>query len=351
MGETRLSGQEGAAYENGAESGIIVTVVVPNHNCAGYLEETLESIAKSQGIPLEVIVVDDASTDNSREILSRPFPWFQHFKVIYLEHNTGGPAKPRNIGIRSARGKYICFVDSDDLILPETLREAVAFHEQQPGLGLVFFDAIKFDDEHGNYPEPFLASYSCFRGIEKKQIGTDRFLIQAKQAHEALFYENYVQTPGVVTIRRDVFRHVGFFDESLSSAEDWDLWFRISKKYDIAFIDQVGLRYRVREGSIEHRGMNRLAMDRIRVLRKQLDTKDLPAAIRKQAIRLIAKNYYGVGFHHQSHGNMTEARRQYLNSLMKSASWRAAKGLLITFLGHDIYTGLKKIKYGAQEHT
>lgn len=329
----------------------VVTVVIPNYNCGRFIRETLESISNTHGISLEVIIVDDASTDNSREMLTRILPTMHYpCRTIFLERNHGGPSRPRNIGFESARGRYLCFVDADDILLPGTISEAVAFYELHPDLGFIFFDALKFDEAHGDYPKTFLAGYRYFRGIGKESAGANRFLIRREQAYGALIEENYVQTTGVVTIRSDVFRHVGSFDESLTSAEDKDMWLRITNRYDIGFIDRIGLRYRVRRGSIESRGADKLAPNRIRVLKKQLEVADLSAGVRDRVIQLIAENLYSSGYHYQSSGNMTEARKQYRESLRESPSWPATKGLLLTLLGRNLYAKLKKISGGQLEH-
>lgn len=325
----------GAGYPN-------VTVVVPNYNCGKYLPEALESIFRIQGLEVNVVVVDDASTDISRKMLACRLGLPQTVKTILLDGNHGGPSAPRNIGLRFATGKYVCFLDADDVLVDGAMEEAVAFHESHPGLGLVFSDVIKFDDAKGEWPRPFLTEYSHFREMDKKRVGRDWFVIEGRRAYDALFYENFLAT-GACVVPRVVFHEVGEFDETLSNGDDWDMWFRITRTYDVGFIDRVGLRYRVRNGSISCRGA-RLAENRIRVVKKQLEFADLSAAVRKRASRLIAENLYAIGYHHQSTGNMAKARAQYFASLREHLSWSAAKGLAIALAGNRFYSGLKRIK-------
>lgn len=319
-----------------------VTVVVPNYNCGRYIRETLESIKSNQKVSIEVIVVDDASTDDSRKILTEIAPRFQDLKTILLDRNHGGPSRPRNVGVESARGRYVCFVDADDLLFPHTIPEAVAFLEEYPEIGFVFYDAQKFDDRNGDHPSTFLAKYSRFRSISKDPAGRNRYLIPRKLAHETLFFENYVLTPGV-TIRREVLDRIGSFDEELKNADDWDMWLRITKEYDIGFIDKIGFRYRVRGGSISFRGAQ-LAVNRIKVIRKHMNKAGISYAVRRQASRLIAGNLYGIGYQHQSTGDFVMARKLYIKSLGENVTWAATKGVIVTLLGKNIYSNLKKIK-------
>ncbi|HHQ4611733.1 TPA: glycosyltransferase family 2 protein, partial [Aeromonas veronii] len=107
------------------ESVPLVSVVIPLYNAENYIEETLLSIADQTYSNYEVIVVDNASTDSSLDIVNKVAKKFNNMTVITCSSNSGGPAKPRNLGIQAANGKYVAFLDSDDVWYPDKLVKQV----------------------------------------------------------------------------------------------------------------------------------------------------------------------------------------------------------------------------------
>jgi glycosyltransferase involved in cell wall biosynthesis len=305
--------------------------VIPAFNAVEYLAETLESVLAQDGVPLEIIVVDDGSTDGTAEVAAR----FAERGVRCMRLDpSGGPSRPRNRGIDATRGRYVALFDSDDLMLPGKLRVAVDFMEQQPGLGLVFTDFVKFREGSGDAPRPFLKDYDRFRACPRRPAGERRYVIGRRDAYATLFYENYIGTSGVV-IPREVLQRVGPFDESLKNADDRDMWFRIAREYDIGFIDMVGHRYRVRETSVSFRGAS-LFENRVRVYRKQ-QALGLPPMLERQARRLIAGCWFNIGYRAHVNGDRVGARAHYRRSLGESYSGRAAAAWLKSWLPQTIY--------------
>lgn len=312
-----------------------VSVVVPTFNSAKYIREALLSILVQDYHDYEIIVVDDASTDDTAEVVKD----LNSDKINYLRlpENHGGPSKPRNIGVKNALGEYIAFFDSDDLMLPGRLAKGATFLDEYTDIGMVFTDAYKFDQFSGDHPDSFLQNYIKFKRAEKKQIDKDRYIINIPHAHLCLFYENFV-LPSSVTVRREVFQKTGYFDESLTNGDDRDMWFRIFRSFPIGYIDFQSFKYRLSQGSISRRGAI-LAENRIKVLRKQL-LFHLPDSEIKQTHKLISQNYYGIGYHYRQQGNLKKAREFFINSLQERLCWTSIKGYLITFLGSTILNKL-----------
>lgn len=101
-----------------------ISVIIPLYNAEKYIRECLISVLASKFKDCEVLVVDDCSTDNSLDIVKKLSPHFEgRLKILSTEKNSGGAGFPRNVGIKNAAGKYVAFVDSDDLILPSTLAD------------------------------------------------------------------------------------------------------------------------------------------------------------------------------------------------------------------------------------
>jgi glycosyltransferase involved in cell wall biosynthesis len=317
-----------------------LSVIVPTYNSGAYIRKTISGILAQDYQDYEIIVVDDASTDDTEAIV-RSFD-SARIQYIKLSHNHGGPSRARNIGLLNSQGEYIAFFDSDDLMLPGRLNSAVVLLDSCPEVGMTFTDAIKFDTNTGeDYPHNFLKFYDRFEALKTSPLSDKAFFIESKKAFNCLFFENYILTCGV-TARRNVFDSVGPFDESLTNGDDRDMWFRITEKFNIAFIDDVSFRYRVRAGSISDRSAI-LAVNRIRVLRKRLES-ELDEQSRAQAHRLIASNYACIGYSFLNTGEIQLARQNYLLSLKEHFDWHVAVRALVTFLGLGGVNFLRTVK-------
>jgi glycosyltransferase involved in cell wall biosynthesis len=304
-----------------------VSVIIPTYNSARYLGETLESIFNQTFMDCEIIVVDDGSTDDTKDLLQ---PLKGKINYIY-QANSGSPAKPRNVGISKASGDYISIFDSDDIMEPEKIERSVAFFESYPGLGMVFNNFIQFDDKC-RYPGIHLDSYEHFRNMKKTKVGDHAYVIPKIEAFEGLFYENFIGTSGVV-VPKKVFDKIGLFDEEVSAGglEDRDMWFRITRCYEIGFLNIVGHRYRVRSNSVSKRVV--LSNEaRITVIKRYMEGLHC-VKTKRQARKLIADCRSSVGYHYQSTGDFGAARKSYLQSLKEIMNWPALWGLFITILG------------------
>jgi len=331
--------QEKHSPEQPEHSVPVVSVVIPTYNSARYLGETLESVLNQDYPRLEVIVVDDGSTDNTKEVVQTFVPK----GVTYLyQANSGGPSGPRNRGIQEARGRYIALIDSDDIMLSGKIQRAVTMLSQEPQLGLVFTDYVIFDEVQGQYPGAFLDTCEYFRKLPKQQVGESQYVIKANSAYDGLISENYIGTSTVV-LPKEVFSQIGMFDESLSGPEDFDMWLRITSAYDIGFIDMIGQRYRIRADSIMARGGTKLIPQLMRVTQKQLG-KSPPDAIRKKVRQRLARHLWALGYCHQISEETKLARKYYVLSLREAHNWLAWKGLLVTLLGVRLVRTFKQLR-------
>lgn len=317
----------------------LVSVVIPTYNSAQYLPETIESILSQSWQDFEIIIVDDGSTDNTQEVVEA----FNSNKIRYIrQENSGGPSRPRNVGVQHARGKYISLFDSDDLMSRNKLAEAVAFLERYSDVGLLFANFDVCNERGESFPGTFLDEFQTFRDLPKKQVGEKWFVIESAVAYENLFCQNFIGTSGTV-IPKTVFLSVGGFDESIAGPEDRDMWLRISRRYALGYLDVVGHRYRRRETGIMGRGVGVLAPYKIRVMRKQLET-ELPPSLQRYARLNIARSMFDLGYHWQSLGDFKQARIHYRSSLKESFSMVALKGLLVSCLGRRVVAFLKKCR-------
>jgi glycosyltransferase involved in cell wall biosynthesis len=206
----------------------LVSVVMPAYNVAWCITKAIDSVLAQHHSQIELIIVDDGSTDNTAEVLKS---YGDRIRVLHQPNS--GQSSARNTGIRAARGKYIAFLDADDWWLPEKLQQQVELLEKFPHLGFCS-TAAKVVDESGR----ILNHWNC-PGIEGEAL-------------ETLFQHHAAVAGGCssVMMRHDLFQQVELFDESLAGFEDPDLWIRLAAVTGYGCIDQPLVRVLRRTGSV-----------------------------------------------------------------------------------------------------
>jgi len=308
-----------------------LSIVLPTYNSSEYLVDTISSILDQDYSDFELIIIDDHSTDDTESVLSS----FNDDRINYirLDKNHGGPSRPRNIGISAASGEYVAFFDSDDIMASTKLSKCVDILNRFSNVSLVFTDAYKVDSQGNTYSGTLLQDYEGLRSKLKSAISANCYLIDRVNSYKLLFIENFIPTSSVV-VRREVIDLAGKFDESLTNGDDRDMWYRITKNNDIAYIDLPLHYYRVRSGSVSGRGIV-AAKNKIIVLEKQL-LSGIRGELYHNANKLIAENYYGIGYAFRRQGDMSNARKYYVESLRRNFSMITLRSYLATFLGKNI---------------
>ncbi len=194
----------------------VVSVIIPTYNRADLVKRAIQSVLGQNYEEFELIVVDDASEDNTREVIQE----FDDPRLKYLRHeqNRGGSAA-RNTGIKESRGKYISLLDDDDELLPRHLENLVATIEDLgPEWGVVYSGKVNIDGEKRtkDYPDP------GWQG--------DIF--------EKILVEGSIQT-STLLIRRSCFDKVGMFDEEFPRHQDWEMNIRLSKHFKYFSISEI----------------------------------------------------------------------------------------------------------------
>lgn len=181
-----------------------VSIVIPAYNQSQYLGEAIRSALAQTRADLEVIVVDDGSTDDTAGVCES----FTDPRLRYVWQANRGLSGARNTGVRESRGGFLTFLDSDDQFLPDKLERLLAAFERDPGLGLVAGQAVLIDQAGRRIGEVF-----------DKPLPDDL---------SELLLGNPLHV-GSVLLRREWQERVGPFDETLRSYEDWDLWLRLAR--------------------------------------------------------------------------------------------------------------------------
>jgi glycosyltransferase involved in cell wall biosynthesis len=277
----------------------LVSVVIPTYNSAQLVGEALKSVIHQTYSHHEIIVVDDGSTDNTKDVL-RLFG----DRIQYIHQENLGPSAARNAGIRAAEGEYICFLDADDLWLPTKLEVQVSFMERREDIGLVFSDHEEFDST-GVVLESFLAAKSFYSEIISSEPIKDAFI--------KLAMENFISTPTVM-VRSQCFKKTGLFDETLKSVEDRDLWFRMSAYFQIACLPVVLCRRRLHGFNISS-DQEQSMTGRIKTLEKNL--RAFPKLASPEVWhRQLADFYCSLCYIRLAQNHRTKATKAGFKSLM-----------------------------------
>jgi glycosyltransferase involved in cell wall biosynthesis len=284
----------------------LVSVIIPTYNHARYLAQTIESVLAQSWRPLEVIVVDDASTDETPDILAA---FGDRIRSARLSSNCGGPARPRNTAIGLAKGEFISVFDSDDLMIPGNLARKVAFLLCHPDIPLVCADFENFRDD-GRAERFSAAGHEEFQRMAKLALGPDQFRIRSPDAYDTLIGDNFVGTSGVV-MRRSLVHAIGPFDERLCNADDKDFWFRVARRFDLGYIDAVLHRHRVHPGNISSRPA---AVQARQQVYEGLERVPLSERARSLLNRRLAEVYFDRGYVERLGGHRREAAKYFLKS-------------------------------------
>jgi len=203
-----------------------VTVVIPTLDRKEFLEQAIESVEWQEYDSLECIVVDDGSTDGTKEFLEGPE--YDDLRTIYRDET--GLSSARNAAIDVAGGKYITFLDSDDIMYPHTVGTLVSVLDEQPE--------------------------DCAGAFGSKKLITHRGRVKEKRAPTGRMTEATIENareiggPSSTTFRLDALEDVGGFDESFDALEDLDLYLTLLKKYSLFGVEEVCCERRIHDSQL-----------------------------------------------------------------------------------------------------
>lgn len=214
--------------QDGAER-TTVSVIIPAYRVASYIAEALDSVLTQANERVQVIVINDGSpdTDALEQVLDR----YLH-RIVYLKQENRGVSSARNVGIRAAQGEWLAFLDGDDMWLPDYLESHFATLSADPGIDMVFGNAILFGDT------PLVGRVTT----EISAAPGDITFLKAVAGECTIAY--------CAVVRRELVIRAGMFDTRLRGSEDFNLWLRVLKAGGRIVHQQKPLyRYRQREGS------------------------------------------------------------------------------------------------------
>lgn len=202
----------------------LVSVIIPAYNCERFISETIESVINQTFRDFELLIIDDGSTDGQKKIIDQFVA--RDVRVKYIYQKNQGVSAARNNGFKQSQGKFIAFLDSDDVWLPENLQ--LKLNKFGSGnVGLVHSDASIINESSEKME-------STLSGMEGDLL--DSLL---------LWDGTQIPGPSSILIKREVINAIGLFDENLSTAADKDFFFRVAAQFKIGRVRQVTWQYRM----------------------------------------------------------------------------------------------------------
>lgn len=236
-----------------------ISAIIPTHNRANWLVGAIESVLRQSHPVAELIVVDDGSTDNTKEVVQK------YANVRYIYQSQRGPSAARNAGARMASGDWLAFLDSDDRWMQEKIAHQIAFLQAHSDMHAVYTDEI--------------------------WIRNGRRVNQGKRHRKAggWIFEMCIPlciiSPSSILLSRKLWQQSGGFDESLPACEDYDLWLRIAAKHPIGFIEMPLIE---KNGGHSDQLSQQWGLDRYRVAAlEKILSDELPPKWRLLAIKQV----------------------------------------------------------------
>ena len=306
-----------------------------------YIDDCLKSAVAQEIDDLEIIVVNDGSTDSTLDIMKS---WADRDSRICIidQKNSGSPAGARNRGLSEAQGEFVAFLDSDDLIHKDRLLLQLNVFRAYPDRSIVFCDVVRFREEpesaenichlhDSNFIER--ASNYLSESIESGYLCADNFYN---------FMSTQITTLGTqnIMVRRDLIMEEDvWFPEDMVIGEDIDLWFRLAKRGRLAFLDIPLSYYRLRDDSISHESEEQFLLGSLAAHGANYDRGKMlfSSKERKLLSQRLAGQYFSLGYLYSKAHNARAAREVFLKALKFEIRWPFILAYIKTWFLRYIY--------------
>lgn len=210
------------------------SVIIPTYNSSKYIKECIDSVLAQKYVNFEILVVDDGSTDETIFLIQKI-----KVPIILLSQKHKGVSAARNLGILHARGQYVAFLDADDKWCPLKLFEQKNMFQKFPKVGLIFTENLIETACKAKNATSFNKYINLMNGDLTRNILLHSYLVTS-----------------TVSIRKSVILKVGFFEESLTTAEDDNMWLRIAYSYDVLLLNMPLAFYNINDSSLSKKSTN-----------------------------------------------------------------------------------------------
>jgi glycosyltransferase involved in cell wall biosynthesis len=291
----------------------LVSVILPTYNRAYILKRALDSILEQTYKALEIIVVDDGSTDNTAELVKG----VGDPRIVYEKHPVNkGLAAARNTGVRKASGDYISFLDSDDEFLPDNIEEHVSEMLRCPDdVGVVYAGVLRLKGKSRQIvPGP---------GVRPKEGNVRQRMLRS----------NFLTATAL--IRKACYEKYGLYNEDLFNLEDWEFWIRLSRSYRFRYIDKIL--------TVVHYTGDSITADHFSFIDNIKKIIKIHGGEFRRA-GCLSNQYLRIGHHYALCGEMSSARGYFRKAAgTDKRSFSAYLAFVLSFLGRRAYATLYRI--------
>ena len=303
------------------ERSMLVSVVIPTYNRADFVERAVYSVLSQTYPNLEVIIVDDASTDDTQGRI-KALQQVDH-RIQYFRHESNrGAQAARNTGIQAAQGGYIAFLDSDNEWLPRKLeRQMTLFSHRADSPGVVYCSYWEVAPS-GNVLNEYVPRY---RGLVYKQV-----------------LDNWLTDTGTLVVRKDILEKIHGFDENVHAFQEWDLCIRLARECEFDFVPECLTLY-------HQHTLPSISKDRLRDAYGYLGVVNTyhEEILRECGRRTLSEHYLRIGRFFISADRFDLARVYFLESLRcYPLKIKAMMHYGVLLLGKNVYRSLRALKHG-----
>lgn len=270
----------------------LVSIIIPNYNHGAYLGDAIRSVLAQRYSNIEIIVVDDGSTDDSQAV-AHSFG----DQIIYIWQQNSGLCAARNTGLAAAKGVYIGLLDADDMLEPDYCQRLVAALLAFPDAEGIICGYRFVDEDNNSLPQ-----------IESRSL-------IGQELYELLLKGNFL-VPESILLHHRCYKNAGSFDTNLTACEDWDMWLRVSQSHRIISTERVLTRHRILPDSMSS-DPARMLNNRLAVLNKHVGPEPLDGDRTQQQRCTYGYVYFTSALEYEQFGDSAAAMR----CLAKSAEF------------------------------
>ncbi|MHB0977644.1 MAG: glycosyltransferase [Candidatus Aquicultorales bacterium] len=228
----------------------VASVIIPAYNGAAFVSGAIDSVLDQTYGNIEIIVVNDASTDDTEQVVGA-----YSDKVVYVgREQNGGIGAARNTGIAQATGEFLAFLDADDIWLPDRVSLCMAAFTRRENVGLVATNTLVWDEKRGTKTPLWGSVVKTGDRITKR-----------------ILRDNFMSASGGM-VSREALEAVGGYDETLTAAEDYDLWYRIARSFEVELVEEPVTVWRYHTASYSS-NVERQVLNLIRFYEKVLEVE------------------------------------------------------------------------------
>jgi glycosyltransferase involved in cell wall biosynthesis len=270
-----------------------VSVVVTCYNYGKYLSVALESLLEQSLKNMEIIIIDDGSSDNTSEVIK---PYIEDSRIRYIYQSNAGQPRAKNRGVKESSGEFIAFLDADDIWLPTKLeKQLTLFADPQVG---VVYSRRKWINQDG------------------AEISGNERTLRRGDILDHIFIDNFICFSSSV-VRRSCLEDVGYFDENLPMGIDYDLWIRLAARYRFDYVDEPLVKYRTGHANLSKNTLKRYECAQ-KIMNKALDDPDINNKFSWHTPRLAwADTWSNMAFYLAANDHKNEAWRYFGKALLQ----------------------------------